>query len=150
MRSLILILALTIACTMPAHAAGVPSEASGIYLGTNRVCRIVLSRYQTQWIQADVACLEFAGAYTVSLTTLYAPGGCWTDSVAINLKPWAPGEYLSLRQYRPQMNELQIVRGTEPGAVASGIGTAEPWYRIGYAPSLAPFTCGATSRKPRG
>lgn len=146
---LILLLAITIACAMPAHA-GVPSEASGIYLGTNRVCRIVLSRYQTQWLQADVACLEFAGGYTVSLTTLYAPGGCWPESMAIDLKPWAHTEYLSLRQYRPSMNELQIVRGTEPGAVASGIGTAESWYRIGYAPSLAPFTCANNSRKPRG
>jgi hypothetical protein len=151
MRSLILFLALLL-CTS-ASATPIPSDASGVYLGTDRVCRVVLSRYQAQWIQADVACLSFSGAYTVSLTTLYAPGSgaCWPNQLAIDLKPWAPNEYVALRVWDATDQKLLIVRGTDPNAVANGSGITEAWRRIGYAPSLAPFSCAAqVFSKPRG
>ena len=143
MRSLIMFFALLL-CTA-ASATPIPSDASGVYMGTDRVCRVVLSRYQAHWIQADVACLEFSGNYTVSLTTLYAPGAgaCWPNTVAINLKPWAPGEYLALRVWDAADQKLLIARGTDPNAVANGFGNVEAWRRIGYAPSLAPFSCSA-------
>jgi hypothetical protein len=140
----IAILALMLATGVRASPASGPidSTASGVYLGSDRVCRIVLSRYQSLWITADVSCLGFGGGYTVSLTTLYAPGQCWSNTVAINLRPWAPTEYLALRSYVHQDQTLHIVRSVDQTQVANGIGTAEAWYRIGYAPSPSPYSCG--------
>jgi hypothetical protein len=148
----VVILALMLVTGVRASTAAVPidSTASGVYLGSDRVCRIVLSRYQSLWITADVSCLGFGGAYTVSLTTLYAPGQCWSNTVAISLRPWAPNEYLALRSYVHQDQTLHIVRGFDPLQVANGLGTAEAWYRIGYAPSPSPYSCGSALNGRKG
>lgn len=49
-------------------AQGIPSDASGVYLTPDRVCRLVLARYQVSWIRADLTCLEFNGALSNAAT----------------------------------------------------------------------------------
>ena len=146
-----LIFAVAVVAAMPARA-DVPSAASGVYLGSDRVCRIVLSRYQQHWIQTAVTCLGFDGRLSNALQTLYAPGTCAGTSASIPFDPQLRDEYLSIRSYFQHDQLLQIVRGPDQTAITNGIGTAEAWYRIGYAPSPSPYTCGgaAVSNKQRG
>jgi hypothetical protein len=145
MRNLIAIAAMLL-CASAASAAPVDSSASGVYLGIDRVCRIVLSRYEGDWVQSDIRCLHFDGGQSASLTTVYAPGTC-PQGIAYSLTPWAPGEYLSLRGYDSVEKTIQIVRGTDQTAVTNGIGIGETWYMIGYAPSMSPYSCGSPPQR---
>lgn len=152
---ILLIIASTASAAVPGNPDPIDSSASGVYLGADRVCRIVLYRHQVMWTQVDIRCLHFAGTQTVSLTTVYTNGVCGPLGVAYMLNPWppeVPREYLNLRSYDGTDQTLQIVRGTDQTAVTNGIGTAEAWYRIGWAPSPAPYSCtpAAVSNKPRG
>ena len=145
-----MIFAVALACAMPASATPGPvdSSASGVYLGSDRVCRIVLSRWMTSWVQVDIRCQQFAGEQTASLTTVYAPNIC-PQGGAYMLNPWppeVPREYLSLRSYDTVDQTLQVVKGMDQVAVTNGIGTAEAWYVIGFAPSPSPYTCGGTAQ----
>ena len=141
MRLMMLLLFVATSALASPGGGSITSEASGVYLGSDRVCRIVLSRYQVLWTQVDIRCIHFDGVWTVSLSTVYAPGAC-PQGIAYSLTPWAPGEYLSPRTYNGADQTLQIVRGTDQTAVTNGIGTAEAWYRIGWAPSPSPYVCG--------
>lgn len=130
--------------------APIDSSASGVYVGSDRVCRVVLARYQTHWVQADIRCLTFSGSQSASLTTIWSPGTC-PQGGALWLNPWPAGavpEFLSLRAYVDADQTLSIVRGGNQTAVTNGVGTAETWYRIGFAPSPGPYACpAATGRK---
>ncbi len=63
MRTLLAIIATLWAATVSAspNPGPLPSDASGVYLGSDRVCRIVLSQFQRAWVQADVRCIGFGG-----------------------------------------------------------------------------------------
>lgn len=153
MRSLIAFFAVVASiCPCSAQAASIDSTASGVYLGSDRVCRIVLARYQVLWTQVDIRCIQFDGTWTVSLSTVYSPQNCPQGGAYI-INPWPPEavrEYLHFANYDATDQVLQIVRGTHQNGVVNGIGTAEAWYRIGWAPSPAPYVCGpAISNKPR-
>jgi hypothetical protein len=122
--------ALILAAALALSGAAQAANPSGVYIGSDRVCRIVLAPYQSLWVTADVACIKFDGGYTLSLTTLYAPSQCWSNTVAISLRPWAPDEYLALRSYSQQLEQLTIVRGTDQLGVVNGVGTLETWKRV--------------------
>lgn len=140
-------------CAPSAHAAPIDSTASGVYLAPDRVCRIVLSRWQTLWTQVEIRCLQFGGAQTASLTTVYTNGVCGPLGVAYMLNPWPPEvqrEFINLRSYDPALLTLQVVRGTDQNGVTNGAGTHETWNRIGTAQSQEPYSCApAVSNKPR-
>lgn len=155
MRALVLSI-LMLLCS-PLTAAPIDSSASGVYLGSDRVCRVVLWRYSAApdgillpwWVQVDLRCIQFDGTWTVSLSTVYAPNNC-PQGIAYILNPWPPGairQYLNLRTYDAQDQTLQVVRGTDQNGVANGIGTAEAWYRIGIAESPTPYSCPALRNK---
>lgn len=148
-RPILMFVALLIAA-LPASAVPINSEASGVYLGSDRVCRVELSRFQVMWIRGDVTCLYFTGALSNSRSILYAPNQCWGNGVAVPFDPQTQGEFVALIGFDVQNIELQIIRGPGQTQVANGIGTAEAWYRIGPVQSPAPFSCGSmvTSRKP--
>lgn len=138
---LISIAALAANAQVPSSA--INSTASGTYLGVDRVCRIVLSRWMTNWVQAEIRCQHFAGEQTASLTTVYAPGSCPQD-LAYILNPWPPEvqrEYISLRSHDAVNQTLRIIRGSDPNAVSNGVGTSELWYRIGTSSSPVPYNC---------
>lgn len=149
---LTLFVALPIAlCAIAAQAAPIDSTASGVYIAPDRVCRVVLSRYQTLWVQADIRCLNFSGISTASLTTVYAPGSC-PQGGAYWLNPWPPGqppEYLSLRSYDPA-GTLAVLLGNDPTNVYNGIGSAQTWYRVGAVPSPSPYSCGGSASDRKG
>lgn len=148
MRSVILtaIAVLLASCFQSVSASPIPgpiaSDASGIYVGSDRVCRIVLSKYQSLWVQSDIRCMHFAGGESYSLATIYTGGGC-PSGHAQSLTPYAPNEYLLLQWFSAQDGTLGIVRGTNQTAVTNGIGTAETWFRVGRSPPLVPYYCGA-------
>lgn len=145
MRTILTLLGLLLCANV---AAGpINSSASGVYIGSDRVCRIMLARYEVQWTQVDIRCLHFAGGQSQSLTTVYSPGNC-PQGGAYSLTPWAPGEYLSLRAFDPVQQALSIVRGTDQTAVTNGVGIAETWHVIGFAPSPAPYSCGGSTYIP--
>lgn len=145
MKRLIVALLLCI-CTM-ATAAQIDSTASGVYLGSDRVCRVVLSRQQVSWVQTDITCIKFDGSLSNVREWLYAPNNCPTGS-SIPLDPPHNTEYVSLRSYDAQDQTLQIVRGPDQTDVTNGLGTAEAWYVIGYAPSPSPYSCGPLAQAP--
>jgi hypothetical protein len=149
MKALALLLLLMCAPLWASPGVGpVDSSASGVYLGDSRVCRVVLSRYQAQWVQVDLRCTTFAGAQSASLSTVWAPNVC-PQGGAYSLTPWAPNEYLSLRWFNAIDSTLGVVLGVNQSAVMGGIGTAETWYRIGNAPSSSPYACARSSRLGR-
>ena len=142
---------LLIAASASAAPGPIDSTASGVYVGSDRVCRVVLSRWMTSWVQVEIRCQQFAGDQTASLTTLWAPDAC-PQGIAYILNPWPPEmprEYLSLRSYDPVDQTLQIVRGADQVGVVNGLGLAEAWYRIGFAPSPTPYSCPAAPAPPR-
>lgn len=142
-----LLIAFAILCSV-AQAAPIDSSISGVYLGNSRVCNIIMSRYQTFWVQADIRCLSFSGGASASLTTIYAPGSC-PQGGAYSLTPWAPNEYLSLISFNPQNIELNVIIGTNQNSVYNGIGTTESWYRLAALASPSPYSCSsAVGRKP--
>ena len=143
MRSLFAIIAALWAATVSASPNFGPltSDASGTYLASDRVCRVVLSQYQRAWVQIDVRCLGFDGGTSYSLTTFYTSGGCPQGPV-LSLTPYAPNEYISIRWFNPVDQTMGIVRGTDVNAVLNGIGTFEAWDRIGRSPPAFPYTCG--------
>lgn len=127
-----------------ARAAPIPSSASGVYIGPDRVCRVVLSRWATHWVQLDLACVPWVGQPTYSLTTLYAPAACPTETVAWAINPWpvfVVREYLSIREILP--DRLRVVTGFDPTAVSNGIGTEAEWLLVQPLPSPVPYSCGA-------
>ena len=138
---ILMLVATSALAAVPGTPDPIDSSASGVYLGSDRVCRVVLSRYEALWTQVDIRCQHFAGGQSASLTTVW--GNC-PQGGAYNLTPWAPGEYLSLRTFDATDQVLQIVRGADQIDVNNGLGTAEAWYVIGFAPSPSPYTC-ATS-----
>jgi hypothetical protein len=130
------------------NAAPIPSAASGVYMGTDRVCRVVLARYQVSWVQTSVTCMGWDGNLTNVLSTLYAPGSC-PDGASIPFYPQSPTtEHLSIRSY-DGVSSIAIVRGPDPTAVTNGIGIAESWMRVAPAASPAPYSCtGQTGAQP--
>jgi hypothetical protein len=151
MRTPIAALAMLL-CASANAATPIPSAASGVYAGTDRVCRVELARYQTHWITLDLMCIEFAGRVTYSLTTLYAPGQCWNSSVTVPFNPQAWSEFLALRSFNPATGALSVVIGIDQTSVANGFGRSETWTRIAPVQSPRPYTCGgaAVGNKPRG
>lgn len=151
----IAILLLLLCAPLLASPGPVDSSASGMYLGTDRVCRIVLSRHSAVWdgqprqwwVQVDIRCQMFAGAQTSSLTTVYAPNAC-PQGGAYSLTPWASNEYLSLRSAQSEV--LSVVRGTNSAAVSNGIGVAEDWYRIVPVASPVPYSCSGAINGGKG
>jgi hypothetical protein len=147
----VLLLALVLATrsyASPAAVGSIDSSASGVYVGWDRVCRIVLSRYQTHWVQADIRCQEFSGSQSASLTTIYAPDTC-PQGGAYNLTPWLPAtEYLSLRSFGLIGADaaLAIVIGPNATDVSNGIGSAQNWIRLATLQAANPYTCGPSPK----
>lgn len=153
MRSLIALVAVVAAiCSCSAPAASIPSAASGVYVGSDRVCRVELARYQSLWIKLDLVCIEFGGRMTYAAPVLYAPNQCWDSSVSVAFSGHAWNEFVALRLYSESSNTLAVVIGPDITQVANGIGRTETWARVGTVTSPAPYTCGSTStsNKPRG
>jgi len=151
MRFLIAAIAACIMLCAQVSAAEIPSAASGVYVGSDRVCRVVLARHQTLWIQLDLLCLRFDGGLSNSLTTLYAPGQCWNSTVSTPFSPQAWNEFLALRLYSASSDTLSVVIGPDQTAVANGIGHTETWARLAPVQSPAPYGCGSSVfSKPRG
>ena len=128
-------------------AQGIPSDASGVYLTPDRVCRLVLARYQVSWIRADLTCLEFNGALSNAATVLYAPGdgSCWPSGAAIPFNPQSPVDYVTFPSFTGAV--LNSLVGNQ-AAVVNGGGVEQIWQRIAILPSPAPYTCGVSSPLP--
>lgn len=142
MRSILAIAASLLLCAI-AQAAPVDSSASGVYIGWDRTCRIVLSRYQSAWVQVDIRCLSFDGAQTASLTTVYAPDKCPQD-IGYWLNPGeTPPEYLSLRSFGLIGSDaaLAVVLGGDQTDVTNGIGSAQNWIRVATLQAPDPYSC---------
>ena len=142
MRKFLAIVAGLLLCSL-AHAQGIPSAASGVYLTPDRVCRVVLARYQVSWIRADLTCLEFNGALSNAATVLYAPGegSCWPDTAAIPFNPQSPVDYVTLRSFGG--NSLAVQIGNQ-AAVINGNGQNQAWSLIAPVASPAPYSCGSS------
>jgi len=138
MRTLFALIAGLFLCAS-AGAQGIPSDASGVYLGNDRVCRIVLSRYQTHWINVDLRCITFAGAATVVNATRYSPGACLSDG-AIQIDGQTGGGFLSLRSYAN--GSLSVVIDPSSVNASNGVGYSDTWTRVGTIQSPSPYTCG--------
>lgn len=141
MRTFLVILALALAGCAQVAAASVGSDVSGVYLGPDRACRLVLSRFDGSWIKADLSCIAFAGGQSNASVVLYAPRSCWPNTAAIPFVPQAPVDYLTISGYTASV--VNVLVGNE-AAVINGVGEAQAWTRIAYAPSAAPFSCGDT------
>ena len=139
MRKLLAIVAGLFLCAS-VGAQGIPSAASGVYLTPDRVCRLVLARYQVSWIRADLTCLEFSGALSNAATVLYAPGegSCWTSGAAIPFNPQSPVDYVTFPSFTGAV--LNALVGNQ-AAVINGGGVEQIWQRIAIVPSPAPYTC---------
>lgn len=121
--------------------ADVASTASGVYLGPDRVCRLVLARFSNPaWLDAQLSCVQFDGQVTVSRPLLYAPepNSCWGSGAAIPFNPQFPVDFLSLRS--SNASTLTVAVGNQAAVVNNG-GDVQVWTRIASAPSYAPFTC---------
>ena len=148
MRSLILILVLMF-CTA-STAAPIPSAASGIYITPDRVCRVVFSRYQVSWLQAELTCMSFTGAVTSTLSTLYAPGAgsCWPAGAAVPFNTQNPTDYVSwVAYFTEDAGALGALVGNQ-AQVVNGDGSAQKWVRVATIESPAPYTCGDTAPSP--
>jgi len=144
MRTLIAIAAMLLCVS--ASAAQIPSSVSGIYLGQDRVCRVVLSRFQGSWIKFDLSCIGFDGMPSFAAPVLYAPGECWPDNAAVPFNPQSPTDYLALRGYTT--GTMTVLVGTQDG-VSNGYGSQQTWTRITVLPSADPFSCaGAPTPQP--
>ncbi len=144
MRTILALIAGLFLCAN-AGAQGIPSDASGVYLGNDRVCRIVLSRYQTHWINVDLRCLTFAGAATVVNATRYSPGACFGDG-AIQIDGQTGAGFLSLRSYAS--GSLAVVIDPNSVNASNGVGYNDTWTRVGAIQSPAPYTCGSAPGQP--
>jgi len=139
MRTLFALIAGLFLCAN-AGAQGIPSDASGVYLGNDRACRIVLSRYQTHWINVDLRCITFAGAATVVNATRYSPGACLSDG-AIQIDGQTGGGFVSLRSYAN--GALSVVIDPSSVNASNGVGHQDNWTRVGTIQSQSPYTCGS-------
>lgn len=148
MRYLSLLVLLLASVSLP--AAPIDSNASGVYLGTDRVCRVELYRWAGAYNTISLRCLGFDGSQTQSLTTTYAPDPCLLPPPALIFDAWllsdSPREYLFLREKRNDV-VLDIVRGTDPVAVRNGAGLAESWYQLQPLTGPEPYVC--SSAGPR-
>lgn len=134
-----------------ATAAQIGSNVSGVYAGPDRVCRIVMFRYQSLWVQSDARCIEFvSGAQTRATATVWSPNSCPTETWAIPLDQTAGyyGPHLSIRTVNGGGESLSVVLGAGPNAAASGTGQAQTWYRLETVQSPAPFSCAVAASKP--
>lgn len=129
-------------------AQGIPSAASGVYLGSDRVCRLVLSRYQVSWILIDARCLTFDGRATTAVLTRFAPNTCLNDA-SFALDPQTQSEFLSLRAMDDTGEAINVVIGSTATGATNGIGVVDTWDRIGVIQSPAPFTCGSAAPRTR-
>lgn len=128
-----------------ARAAEIPSSVSGAYLAPDRVCWLVYQRYQVHWVQVEVRCqYHGSGGRTEALTTLWAPNGqCPTELLVV---PFIPsiglgGELFAVRGMGPE--SLHVLVGTDPTALANGVGVSQEWVRIESVASPVPYTCAA-------
>lgn len=157
-------------CAITAHAGPVPAEASGGYLTGERACRIVWARAPESTTIMQLDCLRWSdGRSTRALFRIYTPGGqCPSEASAFDFEPmpaspkaiampgvwymtesgWRPmaekagQEWFSIRSYTASgAGALSVVVGTDPSAVASGIGQAQTWPRVAPLASPAPYTC---------
>jgi len=132
--------------------ARIPSAASGVYVGSDRTCDVILKRYTglwdgvlvTWWTQVEFDCRMLAGERTRSLTTLYAPGDpCQgVDQVAWHLAPYRPGGGF-VRLLAWSGTSLTVVLGTDQNAVTNGIGRVETWTLAIPLVSPKPYACAA-------
>ena len=139
------------ACAQSAAAEQIGSNVSGVYAGPDRVCRIVVSRYQSLWVQSDARCIEFvSGAQTRATAMVWSPNACPTETWAIPLDQVAGyyGPHLSIRAITDGGASLSVVLGAGPNAAASGAGAAQTWYRLDALQSPAPYSCGGVISKP--
>lgn len=132
-----------------AALADVASTASGVYLGPDRACRLVLARFSNPaWLDAQLSCVQFDGQVTASRQLLYAPqsGSCWGSGAAIPFNAQSPIDFLSLRSSNE--STVTVAVGNQAAVVNNG-GDVQVWTRIAYIPSYAPFTCTPQNgRKP--
>lgn len=151
MNKIFLFVCLLLALAQPASAEKIPSEASAVYLGSDRVCFVEFSSFQVLWIRLDLTCLKFTGALSNSRTILYAPDQCWDSSVSTTFDAQVWNEFFAFRSYASNSSAVQILRGPDQTQVANGIGIHETWNRVAVVQSSAPYTCNApTTIKPRG
>lgn len=139
------------AFALSATAAPIGSNVSGVYVSPDRVCRLVLYRYQSLWVQSDARCIEFvSGAQTYATSTVWSPGACPTETWAIPLDRTAGyyGPHLSIRATNNGGESLSVVLGAGPNAAASGTGQAQTWFRLEPVQSPSPYSCGAVTSKP--
>lgn len=121
--------------------ADVASTASGVYLGPDRACRLVLARFSNPaWLDAQLSCVQFDGQVTATRSLLYAPqpNSCWGSGAAIPFDRQFPVDYLSLRNSNE--STLTVAVGNQATVVNNG-GEVQLWTRIASAPSYAPFAC---------
>lgn len=140
----VLMIAGVAGCSQSVSAGNIASDASGVYSGSDRACRIVLRNHPVSVGSkvVELSCLQFNGWPTNSLVTIWAPNDC-IGQAALLMNPGsgqAP-EYLSIRTYGSQ--SISIIRGSSQ--VAGGIGVSETWQRIGNSPSPSSFGCPASS-----
>lgn len=142
----VLMIAGVAGCSQTAMAGNIASDVSGVYVGSDRACRLVLRNHPTVFGSkiVELNCLKFDGWQTAAANTLWAPNDCaGQGAIWINPSSGRPPEYLSIRTYGPQ--GMWIIRGTNQSLVAGGIGIGETWQRIGNAPSPSSFGCPASS-----
>lgn len=154
MNRMILIVVLALLSLTPIQAsaqiAPIPSDASGVYYGVGRVCRLELYRAAQYWIDIDLTCMKWTGALSNSKTRLYAPGAgsCVPNNLAVPFDGQLQNEFIAFRVYVPGV--ITVVVGPSQQQVSNGIGSNESWSLIAPVDSRNPFNCGAPSRKGRG
>ena len=151
-RSAILagIAALLAACGI--SASPISSAASGWYAAPDRLCRLVLSRLDSLWINVDLFCVQDAtGHPTYSHSTAYAGVGCIGSVGVATVYPFSgqdPGEgFVSFLGFDGAA--LDVIRGPDPTALANGVGAPQTWTMIRPIASPVPYTCaGAINIQP--
>lgn len=145
MRSVILTAVAVLLASCSAHAAEIPSAASGAYVAPDRLCRVVLSRAGSSHIDVDILCVTDAGVPTYSLTRIYAPGGKCLGSFGVTPSfafsgPDQGAGFVALDQFTGSV--LLVRRAPDPTTLANGGGYEEIWVIARQLPSPAPYTCG--------
>lgn len=139
--------------SLSVSALDLPSNISGVYQGSDRVCSLVLSESTALTKDAELSCITWAPTDQIyNLQRLGQPDGfCPSDSQVFQfrsaffplLTPGTPG----FRIVGFDANSLTVRVGI-PAELGLGGGVTQVWTRIATLPSPAPYTCGVPAPNP--
>ncbi len=141
----LLSVALICAAMFTAHAAEIPSSASGQYSAGDRVCRLSLARAGANHVDVDLLCITDAGDPTYSHARIEAwagrcPGSPYTAYV-FDLNGQSPlAGFVALDA--ADATGLHVRIAADPSTLYNGGGQPQMWTLIRSVASPAPYTCG--------